>query len=128
MKNQLFGEVTVYEGKLVNYFRSQIRSKKDSHRSAVFFREGISFLWGIAKNYIMYWGVTSSILAYPLSVYNTKDSQILHVRILIFSIFAQLLLFSYPLSRFFGLRIVSIKELPRLGTVVLFLVQQKLRT
>ena len=44
---------------------------------AAFFREGISFLWGIAKNYIMYWGVTSSILAYPLSVYNTKDSQIL---------------------------------------------------
>jgi len=27
------------------------------------FREGISFLWGIAKNYIMYWGVTSSIIA-----------------------------------------------------------------
>ena len=23
----------------------------------VFFREGISFLWGIAKNYIMYWGL-----------------------------------------------------------------------
>ena len=23
---------------------------------AAFFREGISFLWGIAKNYIMYWG------------------------------------------------------------------------
>ena len=38
-------------------------SKKDSNRSAVFFREGISFLWGIAKNYIMYWGVTSSIIA-----------------------------------------------------------------
>ncbi|MCM1212779.1 MAG: hypothetical protein NC318_14425, partial [Blautia sp.] len=24
---------------------------------AVLFREGISFLWGIAKNYIMYWGL-----------------------------------------------------------------------
>jgi len=37
--------------------------KKTAKRSAVFFREGISFLWGIAKNYIMYWGVTSSIIA-----------------------------------------------------------------
>lgn len=69
----------------------------------------------------MYWGVTSSILAYPLSVYNTKDSQILQFRILIFSNFAQLLLFSYPLSRFFGLRIVSIKERLKLDTVDLFL-------
>mgnify|MGYP003315705998 CR=1 FL=1 len=31
-------------------------SKKDSPLQAVSFREGISFLWGIAKNYIMYWG------------------------------------------------------------------------
>ncbi|MGN0279295.1 MAG: hypothetical protein ACI4C4_08065 [Lachnospiraceae bacterium] len=38
-------------------------SKKDSFLKAVLFREGISFLWGIAKNYIMYWGVTSSIIA-----------------------------------------------------------------
>ena len=39
---------------------------------------------GYSKNYIMYWGVTSSILAYPLSVYNTKDSQILQIRVSIF--------------------------------------------
>jgi len=43
--------------------------KKDSKGIAVFLREGISFLWGIAKNYIMYWGVTSSIIAeHPLLV------------------------------------------------------------
>lgn len=43
--------------------------KKDSKGIAVFLREGISFLWGIAKNYIMYWGVTSSIIAdHPLMV------------------------------------------------------------
>ncbi len=59
------------------------KSKKDSQKT-VFFREGISFLWGIAKNYIMYWGVTSSILAYPMSVYNTKDSQILQFYICVF--------------------------------------------
>ena len=39
--------------------------KKDSKGIAVLLREGISFLWGIAKNYIMYWGVTSSIIAEP---------------------------------------------------------------
>ena len=43
--------------------------KKDSKGIAVLLREGISFLWGIAKNYIMYWGVTSSIIAeHPLLV------------------------------------------------------------
>ena len=43
--------------------------KKDSKGIAVFLREGIPFLWGIAKNYIMYWGVTSSIIAeHPLMV------------------------------------------------------------
>ena len=31
-------------------------SKKDSLGRTALFREGISFLWGIAKNYIMYWG------------------------------------------------------------------------
>ena len=30
--------------------------KKTVSKTA-FFREGISFLWGIAKNYIMYWGL-----------------------------------------------------------------------
>ncbi len=44
--------------------------KKDS-LSTVLFREGISFLWGIAKNYIMYWGVTSSIIAYHPFVHKT---------------------------------------------------------
>ena len=33
-----------------------LERKKDSFRCCLFFREGISFLWGIAKNYIMYWG------------------------------------------------------------------------
>lgn len=47
-----------------------IAGKKDS-LSAVLFREGISFLWGIAKNYIMYWGVTNSIIAYHPIVYKT---------------------------------------------------------
>ena len=30
---------------------------KKTVSKTVFFREGISFLWGIAKNYIMYWGL-----------------------------------------------------------------------
>ena len=30
---------------------------KKTVTKTVFFREGISFLWGIAKNYIMYWGL-----------------------------------------------------------------------
>ena len=33
-----------------------VNGKKNSKRITVLFREGISFLWGIAKNYIMYWG------------------------------------------------------------------------
>ena len=33
-----------------------LNGKKDSLGRTVLFREGISFLWGIAKNYIMYWG------------------------------------------------------------------------
>ena len=32
------------------------RAVKKTAWGAAFFREGISFLWGIAKNYIMYWG------------------------------------------------------------------------
>ncbi len=43
---------------------------------AAFFREGISFLWGIAKNYIMYWGVTSSMIAKLLPNVYTRNSQI----------------------------------------------------
>ena len=35
---------------------TDIYEKKDSKGIAVLLREGISFLWGIAKNYIMYWG------------------------------------------------------------------------
>lgn len=61
---------------------------------------------GYSKNYIMYWGVTSSILAYPLPVYNTKDSQILQFSISEFVHFIQLQLF----ARFFRLRIKGIKE------------------
>jgi hypothetical protein len=49
---------------------------KKRQRVAVLFREGISFLWGIAKNYIMYWGVTHIILTpTPLSV-KTNTPQI----------------------------------------------------
>ena len=33
-----------------------VNGKKNSKQITVLFREGISFLWGIAKNYIMYWG------------------------------------------------------------------------
>ena len=44
---------------------------------AVFFREGISFLWGIAKNYIMYWGVTHIIIAWGTPFDHTQDTQIL---------------------------------------------------
>lgn len=53
--------------------------KKDSKGIAVLLREGISFLWGIAKNYIMYWGVTSSIIAEPLLLVNTKLAQTLQI-------------------------------------------------
>ena len=51
--------------------------KKDSKGIAVLLREGISFLWGIAKNYIMYWGVTSSIIADPHLLVNAKLAQTL---------------------------------------------------
>ena len=40
-----------------------VKVKKTVAEANVFFREGISYLWGIAKNYKMYWGVTSSIIA-----------------------------------------------------------------
>ena len=36
--------------------------KKDSHRSAVFFRRRYFLLWGVAKNYIMYWGFLQYLL------------------------------------------------------------------
>ena len=51
--------------------------KNDSKGIAVLLREGISFLWGIAKNYIMYWGVTSSIIAEHLYLVNAKLAQTL---------------------------------------------------
>ena len=63
--------------------------KKDSKGIAVFLREGISFLWGIAKNYIMYWGVTSSIITRPLHYNNPKNSQILQKSNFVFVSFAQ---------------------------------------
>ena len=53
--------------------------KKDSKGIAVLLREGISFLWGIAKNYIMYWGVTSSIIADPHLLVNAKLAQTLQI-------------------------------------------------
>ena len=52
-------------------------------------REGISFLWGIAKNYIMYWGVTSSIIASPPLHHKNENSQILQFDHSIFVSFAQ---------------------------------------
>ena len=54
-----------------NYKITDKRTEKRTAGIAVLFREGISFLWGIAKNYIMYWGVTSSIIADPLLLVNT---------------------------------------------------------
>lgn len=66
--------------------------KKDSKGIAVLLREGISFLWGIAKNYIMYWGVTSSIITEPLQLVNAKFAQTLQYHKYIFSSFVQLFL------------------------------------
>ena len=49
--------------------------KKTGAGASVFFREGISFLWGITKNYIMYWGVTRSIISFTLFFVNAQLSQ-----------------------------------------------------
>ena len=59
--------------------------KKDSKGIAVLLREGISFLWGIAKNYIMYWGVTSSIIAEHPKLVNTNLAQTLQFISAVFS-------------------------------------------
>ena len=63
--------------------------KKDSKGIAVLLREGISFLWGIAKNYIMYWGVTSSIIAEPPHLVNAKFAQTLQFHSTVFVYFTQ---------------------------------------
>lgn len=47
----------------IAYPNMDLDSKKDSFSIAVLFREGISFLWGIAKIYNVLGGVTSIILA-----------------------------------------------------------------
>ena len=53
-----------------------------------FFREGISFLWGIAKNYIMYWGgVTSIIIACEVKFGYSQILQISQFGILVFVYF-----------------------------------------
>jgi len=39
------------------FLRAHKHNKKDSRYKAVLFGEGISFLMGCSKNYIMYWGV-----------------------------------------------------------------------
>ena len=65
--------------------------KKDSKGIAVFLREGISFLWGIAKNYIMYWGVTSSIIAEPPQMVNAKFAQTLQYHTPFFGNFKQII-------------------------------------
>ncbi len=44
---------------------------------------------GYSKKLYNVLGVTSSIIAYPLSVYNTKDSQILQFLISVFVHFLQ---------------------------------------
>ena len=56
-----------------NAGHSCITKVKRTVARTVLFREGISFLWGIAKNYIMYWGVTSIIIAYAPFCVNTHD-------------------------------------------------------
>ena len=63
--------------------------KKDSKGIAVLLREGISFLWGIAKNYIMYWGVTSSIIAEHPYLVNAKLAQTLQFLKIVFVNFDQ---------------------------------------
>ena len=63
--------------------------KKDSKGIAVLLREGISFLWGIAKNYIMYWGVTSSIIAEHPFLVNAKLAQTLQFIHIVFVYFIQ---------------------------------------
>ena len=40
------------------------RNEKDRLGRPVFFGEGISFLMGCSKNYIMYWGVTFNNIPY----------------------------------------------------------------
>ena len=65
--------------------------KKDSKGIAVLLREGISFLWGIAKNYIMYWGVTSSIIAEHPKLVNANLAQTLQFLFSVFSTFTQFL-------------------------------------
>ena len=66
--------------------------KKDSKGIAVLLREGISFLWGIAKNYIMYWGVTSSIIAEHPHLVNAKLAQTLQFIYAVFVTFIQIML------------------------------------
>ena len=68
----------------------QRTEKKDSKGIAVLLREGISFLWGIAKNYIMYWGVTSSIIAEHPFLVNTKLAQTLQFIQIVFVTFIQI--------------------------------------
>ena len=45
---------------------------------------------GYSKNYIMYWGVTSSIIAYAYFCVNTHDSQILQKSLWLFVHFHQI--------------------------------------
>ena len=58
-------------------------------RVSCLLREGISFLWGIAKNYIMYWGVTPIILAPHSTRVKTHTSQIYQKQLLVFVHYAQ---------------------------------------
>jgi hypothetical protein len=43
-----------------------VKVKRTAFRSLSFLGEGISFLWGVAKLYKMYWGGTFIIIAFSL--------------------------------------------------------------
>ena len=47
-------------------------SKKTRRGTGLFKEKVFRFLWGCSKNYIMYWGVTSIIIAYEFGKVCTK--------------------------------------------------------
>ena len=54
--NKILYKNTVYNKKSPFLVFPKKGQLKRQSVTGCLFREGISFLWGIAKNYIMYWG------------------------------------------------------------------------
>ncbi len=69
---------TDFEGSLSGCWAARLKSgenrqKNDQPGELVIFQgEGISFLMGCSKNFIMYWGVTSIIIAQTMKKVCTK--------------------------------------------------------